>query len=316
MANDSDDFNRYEAGQRLATIQLEKLITQYKNNETLSVDEGVLKAFEALLKDENVDEAFKAEAISLPTVTTLVEAMDVCDYEAAFTAREFLKREIAKSCISIFKSLYVKCDLAKEFSVDPAEVGRRSLKNTCLVYISLVDGNENTELAFEQFSKASNMTDEISALSVLSHLDIEYSDKAIQQFYEKWNGDVLVMNKWFAVQASSHKPQVLYRVKELEKSPAYDSQNPNKIRSLIGAFVGNVQYHSADGSGYSYLADKIIEIDGFNPSMSSGLARCFRKYAKMDESRKELMRVQMERILAVKDLSKDTFEIISKTLNK
>lgn len=316
LANDSDDFNRYEAGQRLATIQLEKLIDQMKSGEGLSVDENVLAAFRSLLSDSEIDDAFKAEAIVLPTVTTLVEAMEVCDYDSAFTAREFLKRAIADSCKDVLKKIYETTNVEKEFSVDPIEVGRRSLKNTCLAYISLVEGKENSELAYSQFRNATNMTDEISALSVLSHLDCEESDIALSEFFDKWSSDILVMNKWFAVQASSHKVGVLDRVKKLESSPAYDAHNPNKIRSLIGAFVGNVQYHAADGSGYIYLADKIIEIDAFNPSMSSGLARCFRKFAKMDESRKYLMKKQMERILAVEGLSKDTFEIVSKTVNQ
>ncbi|MCM8536816.1 MAG: aminopeptidase N [Lentisphaeraceae bacterium] len=315
LANDTDEFNRYEAGQRLALIQLEKLITAYKAGNSLSVDSAILDAFKSVLADKNIDDAFKAEALGLPTVTTLVEAMDVCDYDAAFAARSFLRKSIASAHLSLFNEIYKSCISEEPYSVDPKDVGRRSLKNTCLSYISLIDEDASLETVVSQFESAANMTDEISALACLVHIDSPKAKSAIQDFYNKWHEDVLVMNKWFAVQAGSHLPNVLDRVKELEKDSAYDDQNPNKIRSLVGAFVGNVQYHAANGSGYKFLADKIIEIDKFNPSMSSGLARCFRKYAKLDSARKALMKSEMERILAVEGLSKDSFEIVSKTLN-
>ncbi|MCM8533989.1 MAG: aminopeptidase N [Lentisphaeraceae bacterium] len=315
LASDNDEFNRYEAGQRLALIQLEKLIIAYKAGNSLSVDSAILDAFKSLLSDKNIDNAFKAEALALPTVTTLVEAMAVCDYDAAFAARSFLRKAIASSHIALFKEIYKSCLSDAPYSVDPKEVGRRSLQNTCLSYISLIDEESSLDIVVNQFNSATNMTDEISSLACLVHVDSPKAKTAIKDFYNKWHEDVLVMNKWFAVQAGSHLANTLGRVKELEKDSAYDDQNPNKIRSLVGAFVGNVQYHAADGSGYKFLADKIIEIDKFNPSMSSGLARCFRKYAKLDSARKALMKAEMERILAVEGLSKDSFEIVSKTLN-
>ena len=178
----------------------------------------------------------------------------------------------------------------------------------------LAKNEEALSLAASQYDSASNMTDEIAALGTLVHFDNDSSNAAVQNFYDKWNSDTLVMNKWFAVQASSRCPGTVDKVRELEKSPAYDSQNPNKIRSLIGAFCGNVQFHDASGSGYKLLADKIIEIDSFNPSMSAGLGKCFRQYARMDEGRKELMKSEMERILAGENISKDLYEIVSKTL--
>jgi aminopeptidase N len=315
LANDNDDFNRYEAGQRLANIQLEKLIAQSKAGLSLTVEPTVLSAFEVLLKDSQIDQAFKAEVLALPTVTTLVEAMEVSDYESAFEARQFFIKTLGLVHGEIFRTIYDSCSSQGDYSIEPSAIGQRSLKNTCLSYLVAAGEEGSVALAYKQFSDAANMTDEISALSILAHVDSQESDKAIDEFYTKWNQDVLVMNKWFAVQAASHKDDVLLRIKKLEKSPAYDSQNPNKIRSLVSAFVGNVQYHSIDGTGYEFLADKIIEIDSYNPSMSSGLARCYRKYATMDSARKQLMKAQMERILGVVNLSKDTFEIVSKTLN-
>ena len=314
LANDNDEFNRYEAGQRLATLELESLIDAMKSGEEFRINEKVLQAFGKLIKDESVDVSFKAEALILPSVTTLVERMEVCDYDGAFTAREALKNAIAMRFEEELKKIYKATDIKAEYNVEPEEVGRRRMKNTALAYLTSLGTKEHILLADAQFDKADNMTDEIAALSVLADFDNTTANAAVDKFYDTWKDDVLVMNKWFAVLASSKRPGILAKVKELENSPAYDKQNPNKIRSLIGAYAGNVQFHAANGEGYEFLADKIIEIDKFNPSMSAGLSKCFRKYAKMDEGRKALMKEHMERILVVNDLSKDAYEIITKTL--
>jgi len=314
LANDNDEFNRYEAGQRLATIELESLIEALKSGEEFSINEKVLNAFGKLIKDDSVDVSFKAEALILPSVTTLVERMDVCDYDGAFAAREALRNAIAMRFEEDLRSIYEATDIKADYNVDPKEVGRRRMKNTALAYLASLGTQNHISLASAQFGKADNMTDEIAALSILADFDNETANAAVDKFYETWKDDVLVMNKWFAVLASSKRPGILAKVKELESCPAYDGQNPNKIRSLIGAYAGNVQFHATNGEGYEFLADKIIEIDKFNPSMSAGLSKCFRKYAKMDEGRKALMKEHMERILAVSDISKDAYEIVSKTL--
>lgn len=316
LANDNDEFNRYEAGQRLAIIELESLIDAIKSGEEFQVNTQVLEAFGKLIKDDSIDLAFKAQALMLPSVTELIERMDVCDFEGAFAAREAMKKAIAMNFTDDLHKIYEDTNISAVYSTDPQEVGRRSLKNTVLSYLCSLEFPQYINLAGEQFNSSNNMTDEIAALSILSDFDNDVSSSAIDKFYDTWKDDVLVMNKWFAVLASSKRPGVLDKVRELESCLAYDNQNPNKIRSLIGAFTGNVQFHVIDGSGYEFVTDKIIEIDKFNPSMSAGLARCFRKYAKMDEVRKSLMKTQMERVLAEKDVSKDAYEIISKTLDQ
>jgi aminopeptidase N len=308
LANDNDEFNRYEAGQRLALIELEKLIGGAE-----SVSSAVIDAFGTLLADKSIDDAFKAEALILPSVTTLVERMAVCNHQG-FAAREALRRAISEVHGNLFFDIYNETNIDVPYSVDPAEVGRRRLKNVCLAYLNSSYDEDAFALAVKQYGSASNMTDEIAALSTLSDFDWPEASAAVQSFYDKWSDDTLVMNKWFAVQASSKLPGLVDKIRELEKSPAYDNQNPNKIRSLIGAFCGNVQFHDVSGSGYNLVADKIIEIDAFNPSMSAGLGKCFRQFARMDEGRKTLMRTEMERILAIENISKDLYEIVSKTL--
>jgi len=168
----------------------------------------------------------------------------------------------------------------------------------------------------KQFESATNMTDEIAALSCLVQWEIPEADIALKAFYEKWQSEALVMNKWLVAQACSKRPDVLTRVKALENDKGFDMKNPNKVRSLIGAFGQNlVRFHDKSGSGYQYVADKIIEINSFNPSIAARLASCYKFFARVDGGRKQLMRKELQGILDHKDLSKDVYEIISNTLS-
>ena len=170
-------------------------------------------------------------------------------------------------------------------------------------------------LAWQQFRDASNMTDEIAALAQLCQTDTEERKMAIRDFYAKWQTQTLVMNKWLAVQAGSKLKNTLGEVMDLEKCPAYDPKNPNKIRSLVGVFAHNLpRFHDVSGAGYRYVADKILEIDAFNPHVAGRLATAFRQYGKLDETRRGLAQAELERILGDKKLSPNVYEIISKTV--
>jgi aminopeptidase N len=159
------------------------------------------------------------------------------------------------------------------------------------------------------------MTDTMAALDAMSQAGFPERDEALTAFALKWRQNALVMNKWFVVQAASKRPDVLEQVKKLEKDAAFDIKNPNKVRALFGVFSGNlVRFHDAAGEGYRFIAGKILEIDTFNPSAASKLAAAFKKFAKLDAGRKELMGRELERILAAPGLSRDTYEIVSKTL--
>ncbi len=315
LAHDTDAFNRYDAGQKLAEISLNQMVLMVQQKKNPAASEKFIEAFSKLLTDESLDPAFAAEAMTLPSLTALTEPMEICDFEAAFSAREALVKTLARRHESLFREVYRKHHTRGNYSVDASSVGRRSFKNAALRYLSILDTPETKALLLTQFETADNMTDEITALELLCHSDSAEKQKALAAFREKWKGEPLVMNKWFAAQASSKTQGVLDSVRKLEKDSLFDARNPNKIRALFGVFGQNlIRFHEASGSGYRYLADKILEIDSFNPSAAAKLSSVFKKFARLDAKRHERMSLELNRILSAPQLSRDVYEIISKTL--
>lgn len=316
LAHDTDPFNRYDAGQKLAEACLRDMIEMVQQKKKPIPSESFLNAFGKLLSDEKLDPAFVAESVILPSLTALTEPMEVCDFEAAFSAREALVKAIASRHQSRFEELYGKFHSEGPYTLDAAAVGKRSLKNAALRYLSVLDTPETKALLQRQFELAANMTDEITALELMCQSDSREKEKALSAFREKWQGNPLVMNKWFAAQAGSKASGTLASVRKLEKDPLFDARNPNKIRALFGVFGQNLpRFHEASGAGYAYLAQKILEIDGYNPSAAAKLSSVFKKYPRLSGKMRGLMGTELSRILAVPHLSRDVYEIISKTLD-
>jgi len=315
FANDNDPFNQFETGQQLANNCLNKLISQYQNNQEFTVDTRFVNAVAQVLSNDSLDPSFRAEMLSLPSITTLTENMDICDFDAANEAQDFLRLTIANAHKDIFKKYYHNMT-DNEYQINATAFGRRYLKGSCLSYLMTIDDAEAQQLCTRQFSSANNMTDKITALNLLCNSYSTERQIALDSFYEKWKDDPLVMNKWFTVQAFSKREDTLETVKKLAYDPAFDAQNPNKVRALFGSFSsGNLRrFHTISGEGYRYIADKILEIDNFNPSVASGLSGSFKKCAKLDDIRKPLMITELKRILAKEGLSSDVYEIVSKTL--
>ncbi|HTL47821.1 MAG TPA: aminopeptidase N [Verrucomicrobiae bacterium] len=315
LAHDSDAFNRYEAGQVLATRALEDLIRARQEGRKLEADAGFVAAFGSMLADESLDPALCAECMILPSVTSLVERMEVCDFDAAFAAREHLLKSLAAAHEPQLIRIYGRYHGTGPYSPDSVSIGKRSFKNMALYYLAALGTPDARKRVAEQFRHAGSMTDTMAALDAMSQAGFPERDEALTAFALKWRQNALVMNKWFVVQAASKRPDVLEQVKKLEKDAAFDIKNPNKVRALFGVFSGNlVRFHDAAGEGYRFIAGKILEIDTFNPSAASKLAAAFKKFAKLDAGRKELMGRELERILAAPGLSRDTYEIVSKTL--
>ena len=314
FANDSDAFNRYEAGQRLAIIEIEALAEAIKNQEELLVDPKVLEAFGTMLSCPESDDAFKALAISLPSLVSLSERQDILDVHSLESARKQLKGSLADHYKVLFKETYIKLIDDGEYKIDQFSIGARRLKNTCLSYLMLSDDPEALVLAKELYGNAGNLTDKTAALLSLLQVDDANEVSECTDFYDLWKHDAIVINKWFVMQASSSFIDA-QKTLELESMEAFDMKNPNKVRSLYAVFAGNLtKFHALDGSGYELIADKIIELNAFNPQIAAGLSKAFKKYAYLNETSRSLMKVQLERILATPDLSGDVYEIISKTL--
>jgi aminopeptidase N len=316
MAHDSDPFNRWEAGQRLATALMLKGVDELHAGREFSVPEAFAEAFGRVLADSHRDPAFAAEALTLPSETFLAEQMAVVDPDAIHTVRTRLARGLAERHHDELLDAYHANSLAGPYSPDAAPAGQRALRNLCLAYLMETQTPEVCNLVASQFSTADNMTDAIAALGVLADFDCADRTTALQWFYENWQDEPLVLDKWLRVQAMSRLPGTLAEVKRLTAHPAFSISNPNKVYALIGGFsAGNhVRFHAADGSSYDFLADKIIELDTLNPQVAARMARGFDRWKKFDAGRQAHARAALERIGRAPGLSKDVAEIVTKAL--
>ncbi|MEW8506211.1 MAG: aminopeptidase N [Candidatus Thiodiazotropha sp.] len=316
IARDSDAFNRWDASQALAQRTLLNLVADYRAGRPLVLAEGLVQAFEAALLDDSCDKALLSEILRLPGESTLGDQMEVVDVEGIHHVREWLKQALAGRMRQTLLSLYRSNGSQSSYDIAPASIAGRRLRNLLLDYLMCLPDAEIHALCFQQFQQADNMTDVMAALGALANTDCPQREPALASFEKQWRDEPLVMDKWFAVQASSRLPGTLARVKALMNHPAFSLRNPNKVRSLIGVFCGiNINaFHLADGSGYAFLADQVIVLDRLNPQIAARMIRIMSRWRRYDEQRQVLMRDQFERVLSAPNISKDVYEIASKSL--
>jgi len=315
MAHDQDEFNRWDAGQQLCVKLLLRLIRDHQQGNELVLAPSFISAFEAILSADMKDRAFQAFCLSLPSETYLADFMDIVDPTAIHEARRFMQQRLARELRQTFHAVYHANQDSGAYCVDQDAIGRRSLKNTCLAYLMELDDPEVRKLSMEQYRSGANMTDVIASLAALSHVDCPERAEALALFYEKWKSDPLVMDKWLSIQALSYLPNTLETVKALIRHPAFNIKNPNKVRSLIGAFAANtVRFHDPGGQGYAFLADQVLTLDAMNPQIASRLVSAFTMWKRYDQHRQALMKAQLDKIGAASQLSKDVHEIVSKSL--
>jgi len=315
MAHDSDAFNSWEAGQQFAQGLLLKLVKSIQSGAELALPDSFVTAFAALLHDAASDPAFAAEALTLPSELMLAEQMAVIDVDAINAAREFMRLELAKALSKDFETVYHANQTLGDYSPDANSIGKRRLKNVALSYLACLKTEPVLALAQQQFDDGSNMSDVMAALQVLNGVAGAQREAALQAFYQRWQTDRLVIDKWFTLQALAQLPDSLEQIKALRQHADFDLKNPNRIRSLIGAFAMSnpVVFHQKDGAGYRFFADQIIELDPLNPQISARLATALSRWSRYDEARQVLMKAELKRI-AAEDLSKDLFEVINKSL--
>jgi aminopeptidase N len=316
MARDDDTFSRWDSAQTFALTVILSLIETLRAGDAPALPSSFLDAFGRVLGDWEGDRALIAESLSLPTESYIADQLDEVDVDVIHEVRQMVRRTLAWELQERFHRVMMENRANGPYSFDPPSVGRRALKNLCLGYLMEVDDPEYPKVCLAQVENADNMTDNSAALAILAQHDCDERDAALALFEQRFGDDPLVMDKWFTTQATSCLPDTLARVETLLGHPGFDLHNPNRVRSLIGAFChGNpLRFHAADGSGYRFLGDQIIALDGTNPQVAARLAAALSRWRRHDGARRELMQQQLERILGASSLSRDTYEVASKSL--
>ncbi len=316
LAHDSDAFNRWEAGQRLASRLILAATATISAGGTPTWPASFAQAAARVLAAAEADPAFAAEALSLPGEATLAEQLEVVDPDALHAARNGLRRFLAEQLAAQFQACYERLAPSAAYRPDPADAARRALRNLCLGYLGETDSPAGRALAFSQFKAADNMTDQFASLAVLAQSEGDERKEALAAFYARWQGEALVIDKWLQVQSTSRRPATLAEVSALVAHPAFDLRNPNKVYALLRAFGSNhVRFHAADGSGYRFLAAQTLQLDAINPQVAARLARCFDRWRKFDKQRQSHARAALESLRQHQGLSRDVFEIVSRSLD-
>jgi aminopeptidase N len=317
LAHDSDDFNRWDAGQSLAIRAILGLVVDRQQNRPWRLSESFSNAFGRALTS-NADPALLAQVLTLPGETWLAEQMTVVDVDGIHAARRFVQYTLAERLRDPLRTVYETLHDRENpgYRIDALAMGQRALKNVCLDYLMQLDEPEGRALALKQFRTASNMTDQLGALAPLVNSEGSERTEALTVFYDHWRHEPLVVDKWLTLQATSRRPGALGIVQQLMTHEAFNLRNPNKVRALIGAFcqANPVHFHAADYSGYTFLADQALALNAFNPQIAARLMAVFARWRQYDPVRQEGMRSQLERILAAPNLSPDVYEIAAKSL--
>ncbi|HEX4986599.1 MAG TPA: aminopeptidase N [Burkholderiales bacterium] len=316
MAHDADAFNRWEAGQRLSLKLLLRNVAEIAAGRAPECPRGFIEALSRVLAGARRDPAFAAEALTLPSEGYVAEQMDPIDPDAIHLARRGLRRQIAAALKPGLLAAHAASVAPRPYSPDPRSAGLRALRNLCLGYLMELEDADALALCAAQFDAADNMTDSMAALAALASAQAGDRERALVAFYGKWKDEPLVLDKWFAVQATSRLPDTLATVRRLLLHPAFTLKNPNRVRSLVSSFChGNqVRFHAADGSGYAFAAEQIIALDPLNPQVAARIARCFDRWRRFDAARQAHARAALERIRGTAELSRDTFEVVSRAL--
>ncbi|KAJ8643267.1 hypothetical protein MRB53_005015, partial [Persea americana] len=315
LANDCDEFNRWESGQVLARKLMLNLVSDFQQDKPLVLNPKFVDGVKRTLCDSTLDKEFIAKVIILPGEGEIMDMMKVADPDAVHAVRSFIRKELALQLKNDFLSTVKNNSSSEEYLFNHHNMARRALKNLALAYLALLEEPEITELALHEYNTATNMTDQFAAVAAIAQKPSKVRDDILSDFYKKWEHDFLVVNKWFALQAMSDIPGNVENVKNLLKHPAFDMCNPNKVYALIGGFCGSpVNFHAKDGSGYKFLGEIVLQLDKMNPQVASRMVSAFSRWRRYDETRQALAKAQLEMIMSANGLSENVFEIASKSL--
>ena len=316
LMHDTDAFCRWEAAQRYYLEHLLKQVAAVQRGESVQLDDNWVAVTKKLLTQPEPDAQLLALLLVMPSAAYINQHLQVIDVDAVHEARKQLHRLLAKACHTQWQALYARCHQAVPYVYESHEVGRRALQNVALGYLCSTGDESDCAQAARQYNSANNMTDTMGALMALNNVKTPHRKACLDGFYDCWQAQPLVVDKWIILQASSTLPGTLARVKSLLSHPGYDANNPNKVRSLVGAFAGNaVYFHAEDGSGYEWVADQIALIDVNNAQLSARLAEPFTRMKRYDAERQALMRTQIEKLLAMPQISSDLYEVLHRTVS-
>jgi len=315
MAHDSDAFNRWEAGQRLAMQRLMAFIKQVQKGETLVLDELFINAMRSTLNDQTLDPAFREVVLTLPSELMLAEQCKVIDPQSIHTARKFMRNTLSEKLKADFIAGYESNQTPGKYSTDAKSAGKRGLKNLCLSYLLGWEDESTLQLAHAQIDAAGNMTDRLAALMGLVNTGNPIAEQPLQRFYQDFKNEALVVDKWFSLQAVATHTDVK-AVRKLMAHPAFTLKNPNRARSLIFSFCnGNpAQFHAPDGSGYTFWAEQVIALNALNPQVAARLVRTLDHWKKYQPTLQKQMQAALEKVAKAKGLSKDVQELVVKAL--
>ena len=308
IKHDNNSFVKYQTVQSFAIQTLETLIQKQE------LEKNFIEAYGKIL-ELDVDLSYKALLLTLPNETALMQTQDEIDFELIGKAIKTLNQELAKTYKSKLLELYYENHEAKESNIEPLSIGKRALKNFALELLSSLENQEVMNLTIKQYNNSLSMNDRLVALKIIENSTNYYSEEALEDFYNKYKENALVKTKYFGLIASSKREGLFERIEAVEKDEIYNQEIPNHLRSLIGLFASNSKYfHAKDGSGYHFMANKIIHIDSINAQVASRLVGVFTIYEKMNPLNRELMKKELEHILTTQNLSNNLYEMVSKIL--
>ena len=313
LINDTDAFNRWDAGQTLAAqVVLERYRT-VESNDNLGL---LIEAYGTVAAKGHEDLSYLALLLSLPDFDYLGSFVEDVDPVRLHQSLEAVRHEIGVALRDRWISLYEKHHIDESGRFDPGAIGRRRLKNLCLNYLSTCHDDAAHGMSLRQFDTSQTMTDRIAALAAIVHSNHPMKASVLDRFYTTWKDEDLVVCKWFTLQAANPEAGALETVRSLMAHPAFDIRTPNHVRSLIGGFTQSnpSNFHALDGAGYQFLADQVIALNGINPQIAARMLTALTVWRRFDDSRKKLMRDALMRVAQTPDLSSDVYEVASKAL--
>jgi len=316
MRHARNDFSRWDAAQSLLATYIRLNVARYQQGQHLSLPLHVADAFRAVLLDTDCDPALTALIMTLPSENEIAELFDVIDPQAISLVRDALQRTLARELADEFFAIY-NANQQPEYRVEHEAIGQRSLKNICLTYLAFSDAQLADKLVQAQYQQATNMTDALAALSAAVAAQLPCRDALLAAYDERWHQDGLVMDKWFVLQATSPAANVMRSVRQLLTHRSFTMSNPNRVRSLVGAFASAnpAAFHAKDGSGYKFLVEMLTDLNTRNPQVAARMVEPLIRLKRYDETRQAMMREALEELLTLDKLSGDLYEKITRALN-